>query len=154
MKGKSQQGLRPLGAVGVYILNDKNQLLLMLRTSSHCNGTWSPPGGKIEYGEDFFDSASRETFEECGIEVGKAEVMGVTSDVYPREKRHYISVHLKAVKYRGQAKLREPEKFADLKWFNLDDLPKKLFPANRHFFDQNPFCLCGSGKKFKQCHGK
>jgi 8-oxo-dGTP diphosphatase len=148
------KNLRPKGAVGIYILNKWKQLLLLLRNSEHQGGKWCPPGGHIEYGEDFQEAAAMETKEESGIKVKKIEILGVTSDVYPEEKRHYITVHTKAVDYSGKERIVEPEKFLAIKWFDLNKLPRNLFPANRHFLSQNPLCLCGSGERFKKCCGK
>lgn len=145
---------RPLGAIGIYILNQKNQLLLLLRTSPHGRGTWCPPGGHIEYGESFLEAAKRETFEESGVLVKQIEVMGVTSNVFPQEKKHYVTAHVRAVKYSGQATLKEPDKFSQIDWVNLDKLPRNLFPTNLSFLRQNPLCLCGSGQRLKQCHGR
>ena len=36
--------------VGLYIVNEKRQLLLGLRKSAHGCGTWGPPGGQLEFG--------------------------------------------------------------------------------------------------------
>jgi len=146
--------LRPRGAVGVYVLNKKNQLLLLLRNSSHQGGMWCAPGGHIEYGESFEDTAIREAKEECGINVKKIAFLNATSDVYDSEKKHYIGIHLKAVAYTGIPKLTEPDNFFEIKWFDLNNLPTNLLPGNKHFFEQNPMCLCGSGKKHTSCHGK
>src|SRR3989344_8841538 len=145
---------RPKGAIGVYVINKQNQLLLLLRTSTHGKGTWAPTGGHIEYGERFFDAARRESLEESGIDVTKIEVMGVTSNVYDKEKKHYITVHVKALKYKGKEKVMEPEKASEIKWVDLDKLHKNMFPSNISFFALNPLCLCDSGKNWKKCHGK
>lgn len=151
---EKDKNLRPKGAIGTYILNEKKQLLLLLRNSEHQGGRWCPPGGHIEYGEDFKDAAIRETKEESGINVKEIEILGVTSDVYPEENRHYITVHVKAVEYFGKEMIAEPEKCFEMRWFDLNNLPKNLFPANKHFLSQNHLCLCGSGKKFNECHGR
>jgi 8-oxo-dGTP diphosphatase len=145
--------LRPVGGVGVYIVKD-GKLLLSLRTSSHSPDTWCPPGGHIEYGETFLDTAKRETKEETGMDIDEIEIMGVTSDVYEDEKKHVISVHIKAKLFSGEPKIMEPDKFSEIKWFDLADLPENLFPANKHFFSLNLLCLCDSGKKFNDCHGE
>ena len=153
MNSRDYKDLRPKGAIGIYIVKG-DKILLFLRNSSHAGGTWCPPGGHIEYGEDFIDAARREAKEEAGVDIGEIDIMAVTSDVYESEKRHYITVHTKPRSYKGVPKIMEPEKFDDMKWFPLDKLPENLFPANKHFLSQNPACLCGSGKNFKKCHGK
>ena len=53
--------------LGLYILNDRGQVLLGLRKAKHGEGTWCPPGGHMEYGESFEEGAVREAFEETGI---------------------------------------------------------------------------------------
>lgn len=143
--------LRPRGGVGVYIINEKKEILLLLRAATHAPGYWCPPGGHIEYGEDFLQTAAKEAKEEADIDVYKIDVMGATSDVYPDEMKHYITVHLKAVEFKGEPKLMEPHKFSAIKWWSLTSLPDNLFPAVRRFLNSNPSCLCGSGKKYLEC---
>lgn len=152
--GRVNKDLRPKGAVGVYILNKENELLLSLRSSKHGSGAWSPPGGHIEYGESFALASAREAFEEVGIKVLKTELLGVTNDIYREGKKHYVTLHLKATLYKGRPSIKEPDKATDMRWFPLNKLPKNLFLSNKHFFAGNPLCLCGSGKKYKKCHGE
>lgn len=70
--------------LGLYILNDRGQVLLGLRKAKHGEGTWCPPGGHLEYGESFEEGAVREAFEETGIRVNPADVRvaGVTNDFF------------------------------------------------------------------------
>lgn len=149
---ENNKELRPKGAIGVYIVRD-GKICLFLRNSKHAGGTWCPPGGHIEYGESFFDAGSREAKEESGIDVKDLEILGVTNDVYENEKKHYVTVHTKPVSYDGEPALMEPDKFDEMRWFDLSALPENLFPANKRFLAQNPDCLCGSGKKYMSCHG-
>ncbi|MFD1432141.1 NUDIX hydrolase [Lacticaseibacillus yichunensis] len=48
------------------ILNDKNEVLLNLRTDTH---NWSLPGGYLEYGETFAKACIREMKEDSGLDV-------------------------------------------------------------------------------------
>lgn len=66
--------------LGLYILNDRGQVLLGLRKAKHGEGTWCPPGGHLEYGESFEEGAVREAFEETGIRVNPADVRGINAD--------------------------------------------------------------------------
>ncbi len=143
--------LRPRGGVGVYIINDKKEILLSLRSSVHAPGYWCPPGGHIEYGESFFETASKESKEEVDLEIKAIKVIGVTSDVYPDELKHYITVHILATEYAGCPKLMEPDKFSDMKWFPLSQLPQNIFPAVSNFLNSDPDCFCASGKKYSEC---
>lgn len=67
--------------VGVLILNEKNELLLGLRntdpekadTELHLEGTWTMPGGRLEFGETFEEAGIRETKEDMRKKESKGE---------------------------------------------------------------------------------
>lgn len=151
---ESNKDLRPKVGVGVYIVNDNNEVLLSLRNSAHATGFWCAPGGHMEYGETFLEAGARETKEEVDIDVSEVDVIGVISNVYPEENKHYVTVHMRAKKYSGEAKRMEPDKFSDMRWFPISALPENIFPATKTFLEENPLCLCGSGEKFRNCCGK
>lgn len=115
--------------VGLYILNEKDELLLGLRKSKHGTNTWSPSGGKLEFGEEFEDAAIRETKEETNLDIKKEDIIiaQVTNDLHKEENRHAITIHMIAKKYSGELKLMEPDKFEKWEWFCLDNLPENLF---------------------------
>lgn len=87
----------------------------------------------MEYGETFLEAGARETKEEVDLNVSEVEVVGVISNVYPEENKHYVTVHMRAKKYSGEAKRMEPDKFSDMKWFPLSALPANIFPATKTF---------------------
>src|SRR5205085_9763122 len=79
--------------VGIGVLVQKNgRVLLMRRQNSHGDGTWSPPGGHLEYGEPIEDCALRETEEETGVIITNATFRAITNDVFSKEGKHYITV--------------------------------------------------------------
>lgn len=106
--------------------NDK--VLMLKRKGAHGDGTWSVPGGALEFGEDFETGARREVKEEVGIEIGEPEVLAVTSDVFKEEKQHWITMWFTAVFYGDtEPSICEPEKMSELGWFNPEELPHPLF---------------------------
>lgn len=90
--------------LGLYILNDKGQVLLGLRKAKHGEGTWCPPGGHMEYGESFEEGAVREAFEETGIRVNPADVRvaGVTNDFFRESGKHYVTINLTTRSFAGE----------------------------------------------------
>jgi 8-oxo-dGTP diphosphatase len=59
---------RPKVGVGVFIIKDK-KILMGKRINSHGEGTWSLPGGHLEFFETFEDCAKREVMEETGLKI-------------------------------------------------------------------------------------
>ncbi len=64
----------PRLGVGALVVDAKGRVLLVKRRFPPFQGLWSIPGGHVEPGETVIDAASRELYEETGIE---AEPVGV-----------------------------------------------------------------------------
>ena len=117
---------RPLVGVGVLILKG-GRVLLGERRGSHGAGSWSPPGGHLEFGESVEDCARRETFEETGLELGTVRTAPWTSDLFAAEGKHYVTLFVLADSARGEVELKEPDKCSGWRWFRWSELPEPLF---------------------------
>ncbi len=125
-------GHKPLLMVGatVLILDSENQLLMLKRCD---NNAWGVPGGAMELGESFEDTAKRETLEETGLEVGEMTLFGVFSgpELYYRYPNG-DEVYNAAVVYltrdaRGEIKLNDGE-HREFRYFELSKLPEQISP--------------------------
>lgn len=83
---------RPLVGVGVIIHDHAGNIIMGERAGSHGAGTSQLPGGNLEHGESFADTAAREALEETGLEIGKIEFLTATNDVFKGEEKHYVTV--------------------------------------------------------------
>lgn len=124
---------RPKVGVGVYIFNDKGEVLIGKRKNSHGDGKYAPPGGHLEFGESFEECAKREVFEEAGIEIENIAFAGITNDIFASEQKHYVTIALTAHWAGGNVQLKEPEKCETWEWVKWDDFPKNLFLAVENF---------------------
>lgn len=72
-----------LGAYG--IARDPEGRLLLVRAATHLTvaGRWFLPGGGVEHGETPADALRREVYEETGLTIGRAALLGVLSDTWP-----------------------------------------------------------------------
>jgi 8-oxo-dGTP diphosphatase len=123
---------RPLVGVGV-LVRRQDDLLLVRRHGAHGAGTWSPPGGYLDFGEHPTDCAVREVREETRIEVSEPRFLGVTNDLFEPEAMHFVTLWFQAPYAGGEAELGAPEEAAEVKWFPDDHLPTPLFPPFRRF---------------------
>jgi 8-oxo-dGTP diphosphatase len=118
--------------VGVAVLLRRNGqgALMGLRKGAHGEGSWSFPGGHLEYSEKVAEAAARELREETGIDISPSEFrkLTFTNDFFEREKRHYITLYLEA-DWDGETapQVLEPTKCGGWEW--MDEAP----PMNKLF---------------------
>jgi 8-oxo-dGTP diphosphatase len=145
---------RPKVGMGIYILNVKNELLCLRRKGAHGEGTWCPPGGHLEFGESFEECARKESKEESGLDINDLRIIGITNDFFPDEGKHYVTVAMCARNRGGTPNIMESDKCDAIGWFPFNKLPSPLFTSVKNFLDSDPECLCKSGLRLSECHGK
>ena len=116
---------RPKVGVGVLIEKD-GKVLLGRRLSSHGAGTWQIPGGHLEFGDSFEDTALREAAEETGLT--DLELKGLLCVINDRVYgKHFVTIGFLAAWKSGEPYAAEPEKSSDWQWFAPDELPEDIF---------------------------
>ena len=135
----------PRVGVGVLVRRG-NELLLVLRRNVHGDGTWSTPGGHLEFGEAPEDCAVREVREEAGVEIEGVRFLGVTNDVFEAEGRHYITVWMEASYLSGTASVVAEHEIAEVMWCERDSLPANLFLSLRHLVDGQGYGVDSGGQ--------
>lgn len=124
--------MKPGVGVGVLILKD-GKVLLGLRNpnkkkaSSELKGegTWTMPGGKVEFMEKLVDAAKRELKEETGLVATKLDFLCISDDM--TDTAHYVTVGFIVKDYQGNPEAMEPETILEWRWFDLDNLPKNMY---------------------------
>lgn len=96
----------------------------------HGEGTWTMPGGKLEFGESFEEGAKREVLEETGIKLNKVDVLCVNND--KNEFAHFVTIGMFSDDFEGEAAVMELDEIVEWKWFDLDDLPSPLFRPSQN----------------------
>src|SRR5512142_2889257 len=117
---------RPQVGTGIIITKD-NRVLLIKRKGPHGTGTWSTPGGHLDFGETPEQCAARETKEEVGMDVTEARFRAVTNDLFEDEGRHYITLWMDCKTLPQEPFIAAEREVAELGWFAWDALPSPLF---------------------------
>lgn len=120
--------------VGAVITRD-DDVLLLRRRNVHGDGTWSTPGGHIEFGESLETCAAREAHEETGVTVGDIEFLALTNDYMPADDKHYVTVWMRCEYAAGEARIAASYEMDDVGWFPLDALPDVLFLPFRNLVE-------------------
>ncbi len=88
-------------------------------------GTWTMPGGKLDFKEIFEDGAKREVMEETGITLGEIKVICVNQDIV--ESAHFVTIGFFSDVFLGEPKVMEPDEITEWRWFEMDDLPSPIY---------------------------
>lgn len=120
--------------IGVFVFKG-GKFLAMQRRGAHGEGSWSVPGGHLEFGESFEDTARREVMEETGLKIQNVRFGAVTNDQFPDENKHYVTIWMLSDWESGKEQNMEPEKCTGMAWHTFDDLPSPLFLPWKQLFD-------------------
>lgn len=127
---------RPKVWVGVIVVKD-GKILLWKRKNAHGEGSWSFPGGHLEFYETWEECAVRETMEETGINIKNVRFSTATNDIFKAEEKHYITIFMICDYDSGTVEVMEPEKCEKWEWFEWDKLPKPLFVPIENLLKKN-----------------
>jgi len=118
--------------IGVMVMRDGKVLLGKRHVDPekadselHGEGTWTMPGGKLEYGESFEDGARREVLEETDLQLKEVEVICVNND--KNEFAHFATIGLFSDNFNGEPRVMEPDEIVEWKWFELNNLPVPIY---------------------------
>jgi 8-oxo-dGTP diphosphatase len=120
-----QEPLRPRVGVGVAVVKE-GKVLLGKRKGAHGAGTWSFPGGHLEFGETVEECACRELAEETGLKATSLRLGPWVQDMMEGNK-HYITLFAFVDAFEGEPQLLEPHKSDRWEWFEWHSLPSPLF---------------------------
>jgi 8-oxo-dGTP diphosphatase len=106
-------------------------LLQLRRGTGYMDDHWAAAvAGHVEKGESVFAAADREGAEEVGVTdldlVPWCAMQRTGPDGAAIDER--VDYFFTATSWRGTPRIVEPEKTADLRWFNLDALPSPVVP--------------------------
>jgi len=118
----------PTMGVDVVVRHDDGKILLTKRTDFP---VWCLPGGGVEDGESVGQTATREVFEETGLQVALIHLVGI----YSRPKwmnggDHVIVFAARAI---GGTLIPQESEVAEMGYFEPDRLPRELVWWQRYY---------------------
>jgi 8-oxo-dGTP diphosphatase len=123
------------------IIKNGGKILLGKRIGAHDSGTWSFPGGHLEFKESLENCATRETLEETGLKIENPKFLTITNDIFEKDNKHYITIFMRADSFSGIPEIKEPNKCEEWLWFSPQELPENLMTPIKNLLKQNPSIL-------------
>ncbi len=122
--------------VGVAVIIQKGDFVLLgKRKNAHGQGSWSFPGGRLEFGETLEVCARREVLEETGLHIDIVRQGPTTNNIFP-DGVHSITIFMAAECGSGTPENLEPDKCEGWEWFSWSALPQPLFLPVKNLIDQ------------------
>jgi 8-oxo-dGTP diphosphatase len=134
---------KPGVGFGVMLLRG-NEILLGKRhkdpakadSELHGEGTWTMPGGKLEFKEELNAGAYRETLEETGIVIDPNSLEHISTTNNIVEDAHFLTLGFLCKKFIGEAEVKEPDEITEWKWFDLNNLPSPIFFPSKQIVEK------------------
>jgi 8-oxo-dGTP diphosphatase len=98
-------------------------------------GTWTMPGGKVDFGETIINAAIREVKEETNIDIKKdgIKIISISDDI--KDNVHFVTIGFLCELFSGIPQVMEPEQITKWDWFDLSNLPKPIFFPSQKVLD-------------------
>lgn len=114
--------------IAAYLVATKDRHIVLSRIAPGYPGagSWTLPGGGVEWGEHPEDALRREVYEEAGFEVDDADYVGIDSRVFDASGNH-DALHairlIYAAQVDGEPRVTERDGSVDAaRWFPVDEL--------------------------------
>jgi 8-oxo-dGTP diphosphatase len=117
----------PYVGVGCIVMHEGRTLLVRNR-----RGSWSTPGGHLDFGESPAAAAMRETKEETGVRVEHVEFVAITNDVLQHAGKHYVTIWMRGEAEDPTVVIGDTAEIVEAGWFDPGALPEP-----RHLYFQN-----------------
>jgi len=117
----------PRIGVGAVIVNEKDEILLVLRNRNPEKDKWSIPGGKVDAYEKLEDTVVREIKEEVNLDIAVKGLLCMAETIRPENEEHWISAIYEASIVSGEPlNMEQGGAIQEVKWFALDRLPTNI----------------------------
>lgn len=117
-----------------------NSEILLVRHRKGTRQYWVLPGGRLEYGETFYECAVRELKEETGLDVEVDNLIYLSEAIAPDRSRHIVNVYLTAHVIGGTMKVGNEPVLAGVDFVPLEELERCTLypPVGKKLLEQLP----------------
>jgi 8-oxo-dGTP diphosphatase len=115
-------------SVFLFLIKDNKVLLIKRGNTGWMDGFYSVPAGALDGNEPLTKAVCREAHEEVAVAVDPKNVKLVHTMHCMTERSEWVGAFFVADSWEGDPKVNEPEKYEEVKWNDLDELPENTIP--------------------------
>lgn len=124
-----------------YFCHDGEGNFLFHKRGKNCrdeHGCWDCGGGGLKFGEKVEEVLKREVKEEYSTDVLEYEFIAYNDvhRIHDSKMTHWVALCFKVLVDKKKVKNGEPDKFDEIGWFRLDNLPDNLHSQLPSFLDK------------------
>lgn len=118
----------------VRLILEENDRMLFLRQTKKNGGRYTLIGGNVEDHEFAREALTREAWEEAGIHIDPHQLTLVHVLHRHKLKRDEVLLvlYFRAMRFHGEPESQEPDKFKDVEWLPLNNLPPNVSKPTLH----------------------
>ena len=121
----SSERYKLISEVHLFLFKANQTLLLLRANTGYEDGKYSVVAGHLDKNESVRSAIAREAYEEAGIKIN-IEDLKMVHVMHRKSQQDRISFFFTCNKYQGNPFNKETDKCAELKWFDLDNLPHNM----------------------------
>lgn len=142
----SKEKFKVIPTSHLILIKDGKILLSRRFNTGYEDGNYSVVAGHWERNETSIQAMIREAKEEANIEI-KPKDLEVVHVMNRKSSDERIDFFIQAKNWKGELRNMESQRCDDLKWFDINDLPKNTIPYVKQAID------CIKNKVFYSEHG-
>ena len=125
-----------VAGAGILLVNpETKEMLLLFRNDFEEEDTWCIPGGGVDIGEEAYDAAIREVYEEALINSEKYQMKG-REPIYSNKVSDDFTFHTFLAEVPENIEPQLNFEHSDWGWYTLDNLPQPMHPGVTKMFDE------------------
>ena len=113
--------------IHLLLVREGRILLGLRRNTGYLDEHWHLPAGHLEENESALTALAREAKEEIGADIDRNECE-LAFVLHQKSGGSRVGLFFRATEWGGTATNNEPDKCAEVRWFDLNDLPSNMVP--------------------------
>lgn len=131
MSASKKKRFTLIADVHLFLVRGNKILLLLRENTGYEDGKYHVPAGHMDGGEPITKALIRESKEEVGININSIDIR-LAHVMHSIDSNERMAFFFEVKKWKGKIRNMEPQKHGEVRWFELNKLPKNIVPYAKY----------------------